>query len=79
MESFKLNYFENKPCKFILSGGKQVFGIIWKERESNSPEYLFTSAINYMRLQMKQNEEVVKKYVYTINANDLVYAELIDY
>ena len=78
MENFKLNYFENKPCRFILKNGKQVFGIIWKERESNSPEYFFTSAMNYMKLQMKSNEEKIKNYIYPFNIEELVYAELIN-
>ncbi len=78
MEALKLSYYENKPCKFILRSGKQVFGIVWKERESNSPEYFFTSAINYMKLQMESNKESLKNYIYPISADELVYAELIN-
>lgn len=77
MDAFKLNYYENKPCKFILRSGKQVFGIVFKERESNSPQYFFTSAINYMKLQMKFNEESIKSCIHPISVDDLVYAELL--
>ena len=78
MEVFKLKYYENKPCKFILKSGKQVFGIVFTERESNSPQYFFTSAVNYMKLQMKNNEESIRKFIYPINIDDLVGAELIN-
>jgi hypothetical protein len=76
MESFNFKYYEKKPCKFILRSGKEVFGIVWEENQSDTKKYFFSSAVQYMKSKLKNSEEL-KKLAHPILLEDLIYAELL--
>lgn len=76
MEVFKFRYYEQKPCKFILKSGKQIFGIVWEENNNNSTKYFFSSAVAYMKAKLKNKEEL-QKNAYPIAIEDVIHAELL--
>lgn len=76
MEVLKFQYYEQKPCKFILRSGKQIFGIVWEDNFNNSKKYFFSSAVEYMKAKLKSREEL-KKTAYPISIEDVIHAELL--
>ncbi|RMG80369.1 MAG: hypothetical protein D6707_06540 [Bacteroidetes bacterium] len=70
MENNEIFNFLEKPCRFKLKGGKEVYGVIWKE---NSEELYFTSSKEFE--QYKQSKSNISKY--TLSPDEVVYAEML--
>ena len=71
MENNEISHFLEKPCKFKLKGGKEVYGVIWKENSDD--ELYFTSSYEYQ--QYKQLKSNISKY--TLSPDEVVYAEML--
>jgi hypothetical protein len=75
METRKIHYFENKPCKFILRNGRTVFGIVaHKIKQGGLKQYIFSTTAEYYK-RLKNHEPIDGM---PIDLQDLVYAEIIN-
>ena len=54
MEKSEARSFMEKPCRFRLKSGKEIYGVIWEwmKENSNKAEYAFASngaVVNYQK------------------------------
>ncbi len=47
MGSTEFSNYYNKPCRFKLKSGKEVFGVIWEDIVNGNKEYFFASSSEY--------------------------------
>lgn len=76
MDAFKFRYYEQKPCKFILRSGKQIFGIIWKDSSEHVEKFFFSSVVEFMNANLNNKEDMIKA-AYPIKLDELIHAELL--
>lgn len=62
----------DRPCRFKLKSGKEVFGVIWENRADNNPGYFFATLSERFDSRNKTNFGVA------IDLDDIVGAELIN-
>ena len=75
MEARKFRYYEHKPCKFVLRSGKQIFGIVWSEKQNDDIKYFFSSAMEYMKTKISAGGG--KESAYPITLDELIHAEFL--
>lgn len=73
--------FLNKPCRFKLKNGREVFGIIWRTGNNGNSEYFFSTLAEYNKYkkalsQMDQETcgRILEKFK-KINIKDILSAE----
>lgn len=70
------NYF-NKHCKVILSGGRQVYGVLLQGEVYDSDDDLYF--LSFGQLQRLANDRKrIYESAYRIKTHDVVRAEIID-
>jgi hypothetical protein len=62
----------DRPCRFKLKSGKEVFGVIWENSTDKTPVYFFATLGERFDVRNKNGFGV------TINLEDIVGAELIN-
>jgi len=72
----------DKPCKFRLRSGKEVYGVIWKERGIRPNEVLFASSGDYKRMQTvsrrKPTRAELESFAVRLHRDELIAAEILD-
>ena len=80
MEAKKAYRFYDKPCRFILKSGKEVFGVIWENNKGLKKEHYFASAGEYTLFKKAEREndlETCKRIISRVDVDELVSAEYI--
>jgi hypothetical protein len=68
--------FEKQHCRFKMKSGKEVYGIIWEENESeNNFNYYFSSSSDYQRLKNRLQSALYA--IYKLDLNEVIFAEVI--
>jgi hypothetical protein len=49
MNRFEFLPYREKPCKFRLKSGKEVFGVILEKVINDNPAYFFATAVEHER------------------------------
>ena len=68
----------DKPCRFKLKGGKEIFGIIWENNIGKHPVHYFSSTADRMRYKFPEtvNSRISFEKVFTpVHLEDIVQAE----
>ena len=76
----KAHSYYNKPCRFKLKSGKEVFGVIWKGNNGSKGEHYFASSGEYMLFKKAERENDVKtceKIKSIVDVEEFVSAEYI--
>ena len=59
-----------------MKSGKEVYGIIWEENESeNNFNYYFSSSSDYQRLKNRLQSALYA--IYKLDLNEVIFAEVI--
>ena len=53
---FRLHTLLNKPCRFRLRSGKDIYGIIWEVNSKNGIRHYFTSASLQNKIETAENK-----------------------
>ena len=70
-----LNAYLEKPCRFRLRSGREVFGVIWADRESE--QLRFASSRDFSLLQLgKAAARHISWHI--LSRDEVVGAELLD-
>lgn len=73
-------YFE-KPCRLKLKSGKEVFGVVWEEKDHfNNANYFFASSDgyeSYKKAFQTNDKATCEKIKIPIDIDDVVGAELL--
>jgi hypothetical protein len=80
MKQSEARNFMEKPCRFRLKSGKEIYGVIWEwmKENSNKAEYYFASngvVMNFKKQSGNYNitpEPTLGTY---IQLDDIIYAE----
>jgi len=73
------NYY-NKPCRFVLKSGKEVFGVIWEGNNGLKGEHYFASSGEYLLFKDAEREndmETCEKIKSKVDVEEFVSAEYI--
>ncbi len=77
-----VSIFMDKPCKFRLRSGKEVYGVIWQELGSRPHEVMFASSGDYLRMQTRQQRKPsyaeLEDFAIRLNRDELIAAEILD-
>ena len=75
MDNASLTRYYDKPCKFKLRSGKDIYGVVWKEGNELEETYYFSSSEDYNQIKTKG---VMNSSLKTpVNINDIVAAEML--
>lgn len=83
MKREEVQNFTDRPCRFRLKSGKEIYGIIWewiKENTGNT-EYYFASNGDVMRFRRERGNFNIKPEPQIgtyIQLEDIIYAEQIN-
>lgn len=77
MNQNDLFLYYDKPCKFKLRGGKEVYGVIWKDRTPIGEEHFFASSEDYHSIQATPDKFIAQQLKVPINIDDVVAAEML--
>jgi len=74
MSSEKLSAFFDRPCKFKLKSGKEVYGVLWEEKDK---EHFFASPVEYLEYlkSKKDTQKIDDRYITRVNINEFISAE----
>ncbi|MBL4652033.1 MAG: hypothetical protein JKY53_04085 [Flavobacteriales bacterium] len=75
MDNTSLKLYYDRPCKFKLRSGKDIYGVVWKEGDEFKETYYFSSSENYNRIKTKG--AVNSSLKTPVNINDIVAAEML--
>ena len=53
MDNASLTRYYDKPCKFKLRSGKDIYGVVWKEGNELEETYYFSSSEDYNQIKTK--------------------------
>lgn len=67
--------YNNKPCRFKMRSGKEVFGVIWEKSSGSFAKYYFASLAERFSARIKNESREIGMI---IDLNDVVGAELLD-
>ena len=74
--------FLDKPCKFRLRSGKEVYGVIWREQHNHPNEVMFASSGDYHRWQARERRAQqaleLERMAIRLNRDELIAAEILD-
>lgn len=73
MNKYSLDSIFNRPCRFKLKSGKEVFGVIWK----NQDQIFFSSLEGYRIIADSKNEDQCNSTATIIQEEDILGAEII--
>ena len=73
MDDTSLKSYYNKPCKFKLRSGKDVYGVVWKDGSEYSKNYYFSSSEDYNLITKRGVESESLRT--PVNLDDIVAAE----
>ncbi|MBL4623612.1 MAG: hypothetical protein JKY42_00455 [Flavobacteriales bacterium] len=75
MDDTSLKLYYNKPCKFKLRSGKNVYGVVWKDDAEYSESYYFSSSEDYNLIKKRGGMDPSLKT--PVNLDDIVAAEML--
>lgn len=75
MNNNSLDLFCEKPCRFRMLGGHDIYGVIWKDTTEQETNYYFSSSEEYNTIQ--QVGKPKKQDRTPINIDDIVAAEML--
>lgn len=78
MEHPKIKDFLNKPCKFRLRSGKDVYGVVWQKSNGTEQEYFFASTGEYRRFSkniLRDDNEYPPQIGLKLNPVEIVDAQ----
>jgi hypothetical protein len=75
MDSASLKTYYNKPCKFRLKSGKDVYGVVWADDKESSNRFYFSSSEDYNLIKSRGEKNSALKTL--VNLNDIVAAEML--
>lgn len=81
MGTVELQSFWERPCRFKLRGGKEIYGVIWSEKSEEGLHYYFTSSCAYRNFVRKKDELPVhlrETDLYPVDINDIIAAEYLE-
>lgn len=71
----ELNNYFNKPCRFRLKSGKEVFGVIWPE--AGGSNHFFASSQDYYEY-VKNKQGTANIIKYPVNLEEVIDAEYLE-
>jgi hypothetical protein len=75
MDSATLKTYYNKPCKFRLKSGKDIYGVVWADDKESSSSFYFSSSEDYNLIKSCGEKNSALKTL--VNLNDIVAAEML--
>lgn len=81
IHSVDVSLFLDKPCKFRLRSGKEVYGVIWREHSAGVSQLLFASSGDYLRIKespASTTEQELASIAVRLNRDDVIAAEILD-
>ncbi|MFQ5334868.1 MAG: hypothetical protein ACE5DN_02220 [Flavobacteriales bacterium] len=80
MGASEFSPFYNKPCRFRLKSGKEVFGVIWEDIVNGNKEYFFASSGDYQAYvnSAKTNRSAKRPDPIKLDINDVLDAQQIE-
>lgn len=83
MKRLDVERFINRPCRFKLKSGKEVFGVIWNmlKEDQEHVEYYFASNGDFMKFRQKRDhlsQKSTPPVGCVVNLEDIIYAEYIN-
>lgn len=77
-----VSLFMDKPCRFWLRSGKEVYGVIWRDMDSQPNEVMFASSGDYLRMQTRTRRKPsyaeLEDFAVRLDRDDLIGAEILD-
>lgn len=70
--------YEERPCKFRMKSGKEVFGVIWETMKQDRVVHYFASAVERMRYKKasaNNDIETCNQFITEVNIDEIVSAE----
>ena len=71
-----LSAYLEKPCRFRLRSGKDVFGVIWADRETKRLCFASSRDFSLLRKANRQLREAINWY--PLDRDEVIAAELLD-
>jgi hypothetical protein len=75
MTRFDFLSYNDRPCKFRLRTGKDVFGVIWEIKSSESLDYRFASLGERFTLHTNSGLRENKNIGQIIDLEEIIHAE----
>lgn len=75
LDTALLSKYYEKPCRFKLRSGKEVFGVVWKEVRGGNTKHYFSSSENFKKIiHGEASSDELKTMV---EAEDFIAAEML--
>jgi hypothetical protein len=77
MTRFDFLSYNDRPCKFRLRSGKDVFGVIWEMKVNGALDYRFASLGERFTLPTNTGLQENKNQGQIVNLEEIIHAELL--
>ncbi len=77
MTRFDFLSYNDRPCKFRLRSGKDVFGVIWETKQDELLNYRFASLGERFTVQTNLGKKENKNLGQLVNLEEIIHAELL--
>jgi hypothetical protein len=77
MTRFDFLSYNDRPCKFRLRSGKDVFGVIWETKQNEKHNYRFSSLGERYTKQTSFGERECKNIGQLIDLEEIIHADLL--
>ena len=71
MKKLEFEKIYNKHCRFKLKSGKEIFGVVWEEKQDSNFNVFFASFADILKKKDSSRQ--------TINLEEIIYVEPIRY
>jgi hypothetical protein len=78
MDPVQLSKFIDRYCRFKLRSGKEIYGVIWRNREGNQVKHYFASAVErlrYKKAELQHDIATCEKIKVPVDIDEIVNAE----
>jgi hypothetical protein len=75
MNAELLSHYLEKPCKFKLKSGKEIYGVVWKDGALQEPEICFSSKGTFEKLKASVTKQLPGNEIVRVSADEIVAAE----
>jgi hypothetical protein len=75
MTRFDFLSYNDRPCKFRLRSGKDIFGVIWETKLSENHYYYFASLGERFTLQTNTGVRENKNVGQPVDLEEIIHAE----
>ncbi|MBN8702998.1 MAG: hypothetical protein J0M08_08030 [Bacteroidetes bacterium] len=75
MDYSQFQAYKELPCRFKLKSGKEVYGVVWEQKNNEEPEYYFASYNTFSKIKSTSNLTGNNYSIYKVSLEDLGYAE----